>query len=139
MSVFRQVVPNSFQNETNRAYEYFLIWLSPEGGVRSWLFSHTIGNSADSFSNTIVETINNIRAIPTMERESVIAMTGGIDSETFEYVKSIMASNRVYQVSAAGVKTPIAISGSKIIRDNRLKDFGLNISFTYKEKNILNV
>lgn len=137
--MFRQVVPNSSINSANLDYEFCLVWLSPLGGVRQWLFSHTKGNTSDGFNNTVIETDDNIRSIPVMEQTMIKAQTVDLDLDTFNYVKSIMSSNRVYQVSKVGVKAPIALNSGSILKDNKLKSFGVAIQFMYKENDILNV
>jgi len=139
MTTFRQVVPNSTVNDSNKKYEYFMVWLSVGGGVRNWLFSHTDGDSEDSFENIVIESLSDIRSVPTNQRRQVETRTTSLDSDTFDYVKSILASDRVYVLSKEGVKTPVAMRGGSVIRANKLKQFEIRIKFDFKENNILNV
>jgi len=139
MSIFRQVIPNSYRVPTNERYEYYLIWLATNGGVRSWLFSHTKGSKEDETSGYILEGLEDIRSIPNQDRTLVSVITESLSSDERDYVASIMKSNRIYQCSKAGVFTPIAIKFGSIPRDNQLKEFSVKLSFAYKEKSILNV
>lgn len=139
MTTFRQVVPNSIWNPSNARFEYNLFWLSPSSGIRSWFFSHTDGSESDSFKNFTIESIDNIRSVPSLERKEVTAITKTMDAETFNFVKSIMASNRVYSVDQNGNKTPVAMRAGNVVQDNTLKNFQLKIRFSFQENDILNV
>ena len=139
MSIFRQVIPSSFWDIGNKEFQYYLVWLSNEGGVRSWLFAHTKGDQEERFDNVPVEGLSDIRSIPVEQRTEVDAMTKGLDSDTFDYVKSLMASNRVYQIGTDQTLTPVGIREGKVVRDNELKSFGVQVKFFYKRENILNV
>lgn len=139
MSVFRQIIPNSFVNSVNERYEYYLVWLSPAGGIRSWLFSHTDGDREETFDNFMIESLTDIRSVPNEQREEVEVNTVSLDSEQFEYVKSIMSSNRVYQVFKDNTRLPIAIRTGKALRENKNKEFGVSVKFVYKEADLLNV
>jgi hypothetical protein len=139
MTTFRQVVPNSTINPSNVSYEHFLVWLSPNGGVRQWLFSHTEGSEEESFESYTIESLDNIRSVPSEDRVRYEVRTKSLDADTFAYVKSIMKSNRVFKVSKTGVFTPIAIRGGSIAKDNQIKEFELRIRFETKEEFILNV
>jgi len=139
MTIFRQVIPNSVQNPDNERFEFYLVWLSTGGGVRNWLFSHTDGSEAEDFKSFMIEGLDNIRSVPSMERRSVTAVTISMNQESFDYVKSIMSSNRVYVVDKTGVKTPIALRAGSVSQPNQLKEFKLKIRFSFQEADILNV
>lgn len=139
MSVFRQVIPNSFINASNESFEHFLIWLSPNGGVRSWLFSSTEGETEEQFDNFSIETIDDIRSVPSMDRIEIQARTKSLESEQFDYVKSIFKSNRVYKVNKDFSKIPIAIKGRAVSQPNQLKEFEVRVAFSYQEEDILNL
>lgn len=136
---FRQVIPNSNVNSVNEQYEYYLVWWSPTAGIRSWLFSHTDGVKRDDFRGTVVETIDDIRSVPVMEQQRISIVTTGLDSETYDYVKSIFSSNRIYQVSKDLVKRGVSIDRANTRRPNKLKEFTVSLDFYYKEENVLNV
>jgi hypothetical protein len=139
MSVFRQIVPNSEVRPSNERYEHLLMWLSPKGGVRQWLFSHTKGREDHKHKGFDIETITSIRSVPSEDKERVKVASRFMDSETFDYVRSIMQSNRVYKVANDGTKTPVAIGFASVRRPNMIKNFEIEFNFTYKENNVLNV
>jgi hypothetical protein len=137
--MFRQVIPNSSQNSSNARYEYYLVWLSVSGGVRSWLFSHTDGDDMEKLDNIHIESRDSIRSVPTMQRKTVTAITRSLDAESYNYVKSVLSSNKVYLVGKDFSKTPVAMKKSSITQDNKIKEFSLKIKFSFKENDILNV
>ncbi len=139
MTVFRQIVPNSTVRASNERYEHLLMWLSPDTGVRQWLFSHTEGSERNDHKAFAIESISDIRTVPYEDRLEVICNTRFMDSETFDYVKSIYKSNRVYKVLKDGSKIPVAINPMKTRRDNMIKNFEMSLTFYYKENNVLNV
>jgi hypothetical protein len=139
MTDFRQVISSPSQGSVKAKHRYYLCWLSPNGGVRSWLFSHTDGDQEDEYKSFMVESTDDLRAIPSEERKSVDAITVSLEDESFDYVKSILASNRVYQVFQNGTQTPIAIAKGKISRSNQSKEHIVRIQFMYEEADLLNV
>lgn len=139
MTIFRQIVPNSNQNAINERYEYLISWLSTAGGIRSWLFSHTEGDESEDYENIIIEGLNDIRNVPSEQRKEVEVNTVSLSSAQFDYVKSLMATNKAYVITKQGKQVPIAIKGRTAVRDNKNKEFEVRIKFQFKEENILNV
>ena len=139
MTQFRQIVPNSTINIVNEAYEVYLVWLSPGAGVRSWLFSHTDGDSERSYDLFTVESDTDIRSVPSESRKEAEVLTQSLTSEDLKYVESIMASNRVYQVFKNGTRVPVALKNGSVSRANKNKEFEIALKIVYKEDDILNV
>lgn len=139
MTAFRQIVPNSLVRASNEDYEHFLIWLSPEGGVREWLFSHTDGRETEDFDSFAIESLSDIRSVPYEDRIEVDCITRSLTKEEFEYVKSIYKSNRAYKVLKDGTKVPIAIESGKVRKRNMIKNFEIGLTFYYREEDVLNV
>ena len=139
MTKFRQVVPTSTNQPEAEAYEHYLVWLSPMGGVRSWFYSSTDGVIENDTSGVIIEGIEDIRNVPTQGREVVEAVTVSLNRDTFDYVASIMKSNRVYRCDKSGTLTPVAVKFGAYEKANRSKEFNFKIVFSYKENSVLNV
>lgn len=139
MTVFRKIVPNSSENAINERYEHLLMWLSKDGGIRQWMFSHTIGSERDRFKSFTIEGLTDIRNVPSEERISHKCTSRWMDSTTFDYVRSVMASNRIYKVTKSGEQIPVAIKDGTINRDNQVKNFEIRIEFMLLEENVLNV
>ena len=139
MTQFRQIVPNSTINIVNEAYEIYLVWLSTGAGVRSWLFSHTDGDSKRSYDSFTVESDTDIRSVPSESRKEAEVLTQSLTSDDLKYVESIMASNRVYQVFKNGTRVPVALKGGSVSRANKNKEFEIALKIVYKEDDILNV
>ncbi len=132
MTDFRQVVPS-----TQTAYQYLLVWLSVDGGLRSWMFSNTDGMEAEKFDSFMVEGLDDIRSVPMMDRTQITASVKSLTLDNFNYVKSIMASNRVYQVDSDGEQIPVGIKSGAITRLNKGKEYQIKIKFVFGEKDTL--
>ena len=107
--------------------------------MRTWLFSHTDGEQEEEFDSYLVESISDIRAVPSEDRIMIDARTRSLDSESFNYVKSILKSNRVYVIGKDFSKTPIGLRPGSIARTNKLKEFEVRVRFYFKEEVLLNV
>ena len=139
MTQFRQIIPNSTVNAINERYEHLLMWLSKDGGLRQWFFSHTEGEEVEDVDSFTLESLTDIRNIPIEDRIIVDCATRFMDSNTFDYVRSIFASNRVYKVLTDGTRIPISIKPRKTKRPNQIKNFELALQFELKEEDRLNV
>lgn len=137
MSVFRKVTPTSLNNASRVSGEFMLCWIS-DASLRQWFFSSTDGDTEDTFKNSIIETETDIRSIPTEERKEITCVTMSLDSITYDYVSSLLGSNRVYQLNKDGSKTPVAVKQGKKTKSNIEKEFIFKVVFLYKESYILN-
>lgn len=137
--ILRRVQPSSISSPQKEVYEYLLVWLSPFGGVRQWLFSHTDGGIEEEFNLLTIETASDIRSVPNEETTEVEVITNTLTREDFEYIKTIFKSPRVYLVSKAGEQTPVGILGGKISKPNTLKNYSITVKFIYREPDLLNV
>ena len=139
MTTFRKIVPDSTIRPLNERYEHFLIWLSKEGGVRQWFFSHSEGSEKEKYKGFAVESLTDIRSVPNSDRVVNVCKTRFMESATFDYVKSIFASNRVYKVTKSGEQIPIAVKHTTTKRPNQIKNFEIDLEFELKEEDVLNV
>lgn len=133
MSYYRQITPS------DKEYNLYLAWLSPNGGIRQWLFSHTAGNTTSNVSNFEIESLTDIRSIPETSRTTYSVATRFLTADDYEYVASILKSNRVYQVLTSGTQIPVSIKGQKLRKPNQDKSFELEFEVSLMEENILNV
>lgn len=136
---FRQVIPNSTINPVNEGYEHYLVWLSEGGGVRNWLFSHTDGEEMNEYKGLSIESLTDIRSIPTEKRDEVKIITRGLDADEYDYVRSILGSNRIYKVTKSNEKIPVAVKYRSQKRPNQNKDYSLSLTLHFKESDTLNV
>ena len=103
------------------------------------MFSNTDGMEAEKFDSFMVEGLDDIRSVPMMDRTQITASVKSLTLDNFNYVKSIMASNRVYQVDSEGEQIPVGIKSGAITRLNKGKEYKIKIKFVYQENDILNV
>lgn len=131
---FRRSTPS------NERYVHFLMWLSPFiGGIRSYLFSHTDGSETRMFKNFMVETRSDIRSVPEEVRGKLILVATNMDIDTYDYVRTILESNRIFKVLRDGTQIPFAIKSAEIDEPNKNKGFSIKIELVPKEENVLNV
>lgn len=133
MSTYRQITPS------DKGYDLYLAWLSPNGGIRQWFFSHTAGNTSEAVGNFTIESQTDIRSIPESSRPSYNVVTRFLTEDEYSYVASLLKSNRVYQVLPDGSQIPVAIKGKTLTKPNRDKAFELDFEVTLSEEAILNL
>lgn len=133
MSFYRQITPS------NEPYDNYLVWLAPNGAVRNYFFSHTNGSVIESVKNYNIETLSDVRSIPEEGRFSFKIYSRFIDLETYQYVSSILFSNRIIKVLLDGTEIPVFIKAKSMKRGNKSKSFSINFEISPKEENILNV
>ena len=137
MTVFRSVIAPSQENSNYERYEHFLVWLSPDGGVRQWLFANTNNQEQENTRNLTIETNSSIRSLPYEKIKSFEISAISLDSERFDYVASILDSNQIYKVSKDNELTPLGIEQGRKVRDNDLKEFTIEMSVFEMESNVL--
>jgi hypothetical protein len=133
MSYFRQIQPS------DKAYNLYLVWLTENGGIRQWLFSHTAGNITDTVGNFTIESQTDIRSIPESDRTTYAIATRFLNEDEYTYCASLLKSNRVYQVLTDGSQIPVAVKGKSLRKPNQDKSFELEFEVSLQEENILNV
>lgn len=137
--IFRQVIAPSTANDNYQRGEHCLVWLSTDGGIRQWLFSSSDNDEQERTRGFTIETNSSIRSIPfeKIKKFDLIAMS--LDSERFDYVASILESNRIYSVSKDNELTALGIEGGRKNRSNDLKEFVIEFTVFEKEADVLNL
>lgn len=139
MTTYRKIKPSSIGNTYKGDYEYLLIWLSPNGGVRQYLFSSTDGDKLQDFKATVIDTNADFRSVPNEEDISIELTSKSMSRETFDYVASIFKSNRIILVAKDSTETPIAIKSGKKITQRMIKDFEVKFKIMEQEPDLMNV
>ena len=137
--IFRSLIPPSNDNANLIRSEHFLVWLSPDTGLRQWLFANTENEEEERTRNLSVETRSTIRSIPTDKVKSYNLTALSLDSERYDYVASIMDSNQIYKVSKDNELIPLGIEQGRKRRSNDLKEFEVEISVFEREVDVLNL
>lgn len=139
MTTFRKIKPSSIGNPYKGDYEYMLMWLSPTGGIRLFLFSSSEGNETESFKSSVIDTDADFRSIPNAHNLEVDLTTKSLSRESFEYVSSIFESNRVISVGKDSSITPVAIMKAKKKTQKIIKDFTIAFTISLQEPSLMNV
>lgn len=139
MPVFRQILPSSERDQRLEKYEYYLVWTSPFGGVRQWLFTNTDVTLNDNYKSEILETFNSIRSVPMEETNTVKLMATSLTELEFEYIKTIMQSNLVFRVAKDQSRTSVAVVSGRVRRKLMQKEYTIEVTIQFREPELLNV
>lgn len=139
MPVFRVVYPASERDSRLIQYEYMLLWLSPSGGVRQWLFTNVNVSLNESFENTTIETLSSIRSVPNKEMTEISLVAESLSEEDYNYIKSLMQSNLVYRMDKEGGLTSVAIKSGSVNTSLKQKEYTIRINIQLKEPYLLDV
>lgn len=137
--IFRSIIPPSIDNSNHERLEYFLVWLSPNGGVRQWLFASTENQEEERIRSFTIESSDNIRSIPYEDRKTVNLEAQSLDGDSFDYVKTILKSNLIKRVYKDGSSIPLAIEDGRTRRNNKLKEFSISLTVIHKEEGTLDL
>lgn len=139
MSQFRQLIPSSFISSRSEDFEFMICWLSVSGGVRQWFFSSTENSIDEEVTFSKIETSTSIRSSPNSITKTYTVETSGLDYRNFELVKSLLKTDRAYLMSKDLELTEIAIEDASISRNNQIKEYSVQLEFTTKEEDKLNL
>jgi len=139
MAFFRRIEPSSIYSSFKEEYEYLLNWISPNGGVRQWLFSSTDGRRQDKFKSIVIDTDSDYRSVPNTQDITIDVSSQSLSRDRFEYVSTLLKSNRIYLVSKSGVLTPVSIMSSNKNTVRNIKDYSISFKIKLQEPDILNV
>lgn len=139
MTTYVKIKPSSIRIPYKEDYEYLLMWLSPSGGVRQWFFSTTEGTKIEKIKSSVIDTIADFRSIPN-DIDPVIEMFAkSFSREEFDFVTSILESNRIIIVAKDATEIPAAIKSATKKTDRIAKDYSLKFKLMLKEPDLMNV
>lgn len=138
MLVYRAINPTSERDSNFEKREFMLVWLSPFGGIRQYMFTSLVEVREDYSLNTL-ESSESIRSIPKEEVEEISLITESLSKNDYEFVRSILQSNKVWRVLKSGEEIPVSVLSEKIRREEKQKDYSLSITIRLKENPLLNV
>lgn len=139
MITLRQISPSSLTTPYRERFEYLLVWISPNGGYRQWLFSHTDGKREEKFRSIIIDNNNDFRSVPNQQDITIDLMATSLNLDNINYVASIFESPRVVLVDKLGVETKVAIERGRKRLDNITKGFSVEFELMLQEPYLLNV
>lgn len=139
MPIYRKIKPSSIRNSYKEDYEHLLIWLSPSGGIRQYLFSSTEGIREENLQSSVIDTIADFRSIPNKENITIEMFSTSLNREEFDYVSSVLKSNRILLVDKDSTTTPIAIKSAKKRTARLIKDFEIKFKIMLQEPDLMNV
>lgn len=136
---FRKILPGSFTDSYRLEYEHLVVWLSPNSGIRQWLFSSNDGRIEEKFKSIIIDTNDDYRSIPNEQEIDIFLTAKSLSNSDFEYIITLFKSPRIFLVDKENNSTPIAIGRGKKKKDKMLKDFEIEFSIMLQEPDLMNV
>lgn len=137
--MFRRVVLHSETSALVANREVLLVWISPFMGLRSWMFNHTDQETEYMHEGEVIETGISIRSIPTKEQEKRTIRTTSLELRQYDYVRSVLASNKVVQLFRDGSTRDVAVRFRDETKDGRITGFSIELEITYVQEDVLNV
>ena len=137
--VARKITPSSLNSTYKGAYEYFLVWLAPNGGIRQWLFSSTDGGRKENYKSIVIDSKNSFRSVPNKKDTTILLNAKSLSKVDFDYVCSVFDSNIIHWVKPDSTHTQVAIKKGKKDLLNVVKDFSVEIEMMLQEPDLLNV
>ncbi len=106
-------------------------WLAPDCSLRTWFFDKDPKGDTTETKMGEVLTSEGLRTLPTSERTAHGIRAYGLDRATYDYVRSIMASNYAFFVHRGDAfkKTLITLANAKTSHGGDTK--GYTFSGTY--------
>ncbi len=139
---FKKVTLNSGGLDTSFRYEYFLGWLSPDGGVRTWFFTSPKNAKETSLKFSAVHGIDGGRSFLSSKDDVIVLEALNLNNENFDYVKSIMESNYVFIIGKGSPdnskKTLVQLKDGKIKEGLGESLSSIKVSFILKDNFTLN-
>lgn len=139
MLSFRKIRLSGVEAPHKKDYEYHLMWISPDGGLRDWVFNSTDGDKEDKFKSIIIDTNSDFRSVPNSQEIIVELSTGSMTRNNFDYVASIFESPRIYLIGEFDEKITVAIKSASKETRRIQKDFSLSFNIMFKEPDLINV
>lgn len=139
MTTYVKIKPSSIRIPYKEDYEFLLMWLSPSGGVRQWFFSSTEGAKVEKFKSSVIDTIADFRGVPNDIDPSLEMTAKSFSREEFDFVTSILESNRIIIVAKDSTEIPAAIQSATKKTDRIAKDYRLTFQLMLKEPDLMNV
>lgn len=139
MSVFRKIKPSSINSPYKKDYEFLLMWLSPNGGVRQWFFSHTEGDRRDKYKNSTIDTDFDFRNVPVSQSIEIELNALSLSRSRYDYVTSLFETNRAILVNKDSTTIPIAIDNTTKKTERLQKDYAVSFKIMLQEPDLMNV
>ena len=89
--------------------------------------------------SSVIDTIADFRSIPNQEDITIEMFSTSLNREEFDYVSSVLKSNRILLVGKDSTTIPVAIKSAKKRTQRLIKDFEIKFKIMLQEPDLMNV
>lgn len=132
----KYIRPDSVDNSSAEAYEYFLVWISPDGGVYCWLFED-FELRKDIDSDLINTKSDNISKLYRNANREITLIAEDLTENEFDTLSDITRSLVVRRYYKDGTFDPLAILTDRIRKPKSQFRYNLEIQVAEKEDNLM--
>jgi len=127
------IVPESANNEDYEQFEFFLVWVNPDGGVYSWLFEDFV-KSVSVDNQTINAKSDNIKTIRTKANQTYTVVAEDLTENEYDVISKITLETMVRRYYKDGTYTNMAVLTRNI--DKPKSQFRYNFTIEVQEKDL---
>lgn len=132
----KYIRPDSVDNPSAEAYEYFLVWISPDGGVYCWLFED-FELRKDIDSDLINTKSDNISKLYRNANREITLIAEDLTENEFDTLSDITRALVVRRYYKDGTYDPLAILTDRIRKPKSQFRYNLEIQVAEKEDNLM--
>lgn len=132
----KYIRPDSVDNASAEAYEYFLVWISPDGGVYCWLFED-FELRKDIDSDLINTKSDNISKLYRNANREINLIAEDLTENEFDTLSDITRALVVRRYYKDGTYDPLAILTDRIRKSKSQFRYNLEIQVAEKEDNLM--
>lgn len=134
--ICKYIIPNSDSDSDYEQYEYFLVWISPDGGVYCWLFED-FERTIDIEGTVINTKSDNITKLFESANQSVRLIAEDITEDELDAISDIIRSLEIRRYYKDFTYDELAIITSQVIKAKSQKRYNFVIEVAEKEKGLM--
>ena len=116
--------------------QYYLTWVSVDGGVKDWLFTPP-NNTKRNTGNNLIENDTIFRQIPNKDLKTVELIAGNLSRDQYEYISDISISNRVELTTSEGEIVEVAINDYSDDQSNDAHLYRIELTIQFRKGNLM--
>lgn len=132
----KYIRPDSVDNSAAEAYEYFLVWKNPDGGIYCWLFED-FELRKDIDSDLINTKSDNISKLYRNANRQITLIAEDLTENEFDTLSDITRALVVRRYYKDGTSDPLAILTDRIRKPKSQFRYNLEIQVAEKEDNLM--
>ena len=128
------IVPESDNDADYEQFEFFLVWINPDGGVYNWLFEDFV-KSVSVDNKTINEKSDNIKTIRTAANQIYTVVAEDLTENEFDVISKITRATMVRRYFKDGTYINMAVLTNNIEKSKSQFRYNFTIEIQQKDLN----